>query len=77
MRVPLRRFRRTDRATRDVVRLDRVSFDHGCQSNPVGRGVNVMLGVPLVRSDTVLGVLHVGRPRATVQRRRRRTAQKS
>ena len=48
-------------ATRDVVRLDRV--DATTVANPIlwERGVNVMLGVPLVRSDTVLGVLHVGR----------------
>ena len=48
-------------ATRDVVRLDRV--DATTVANPIlwERGVNVMLGVPLLRSDTVLGVLHVGR----------------
>jgi serine phosphatase RsbU (regulator of sigma subunit) len=48
-------------ATREAVRLDRV--DATTVSNPIlwERGIKVMLGVPLLRSDELLGVLHVGR----------------
>jgi GAF domain-containing protein len=48
-------------ATRESVRLDRV--DATTVSNPIlwERGIKVMLGVPLLRGDDLLGVLHVGR----------------
>jgi sigma-B regulation protein RsbU (phosphoserine phosphatase) len=48
-------------ATREVVRLDRV--DSTTVANPLlwERGISVMLGVPLLASNSVLGVLHVGR----------------
>jgi sigma-B regulation protein RsbU (phosphoserine phosphatase) len=50
-------------ATRQAVRLDRV--DSTTVSNPLlwEKGIKTMLGVPLVRGDKVLGVLHVGRLR--------------
>jgi len=43
------------------VQLDHV--DSTTVTNPIlwERGIKVMLGVPLLRNDTVLGVLHVGR----------------
>jgi phosphoserine phosphatase RsbU/P len=49
--------------TRQAVRLDRV--DSTTVSNPLlwEKGIKTMLGVPLVRGDKVLGVLHVGRLR--------------
>ena len=48
-------------ATRQTVRLDRV--DSTTVSNPIlwEKGIKSMLGVPLLRGDEVLGVLHVGR----------------
>ena len=48
-------------ATKDAVRLDHV--DSTTVTNPIlwERGIKAMLGVPLLRNDTVLGVLHVGR----------------
>jgi sigma-B regulation protein RsbU (phosphoserine phosphatase) len=48
-------------ATRQTVRLDRV--DATTVSNPIlwEKGIKTMLGVPLLRGDEVLGVLHVGR----------------
>jgi hypothetical protein len=48
-------------ATKQPVRLDRV--DSTTVSNPLlwEKGIQTMLGVPLVRGDKVLGVLHVGR----------------
>src|SRR4051812_27693556 len=48
-------------ATKTAVRLDRV--DSTTVSNPIlwERGIKTMLGVPLLRSDAVHGVLHVGR----------------
>jgi sigma-B regulation protein RsbU (phosphoserine phosphatase) len=48
-------------ATREVVRLDHV--DSTTVANPIlwEKGIKVMLGVPLLSGDTVLGVLHVGR----------------
>jgi sigma-B regulation protein RsbU (phosphoserine phosphatase) len=48
-------------ATKESVRLDRV--DSTMVANPIlwERGIKVMLGVPLMRADDVLGVLHVGR----------------
>ena len=48
-------------ATREPARLDRV--DATTVVNPVlwEKGVKVMLGVPLLSGDDVLGVLHVGR----------------
>ena len=48
-------------ATKDAVRLDHV--DSTTVTNPIlwERGIKAMLGVPLMRNDTVLGVLHVGR----------------
>jgi putative methionine-R-sulfoxide reductase with GAF domain len=48
-------------ATREPVRLDRV--DSTTVANPLlwERGIKVMLGVPLLSQDAVLGVLHVGR----------------
>jgi hypothetical protein len=48
-------------ATKRAVRLNRV--DSTTVSNPLlwERGIKTMLGVPLVRDDNVLGVLHVGR----------------
>jgi GAF domain-containing protein len=50
-------------ATRQPMRLDRV--DSTTVSNPLlwEKGIKTMLGVPLVRGDTVRGVLHVGRLR--------------
>jgi hypothetical protein len=50
-------------ATRQPVRLDRV--DSTTVSNPLlwEKGIKTMLGIPLVRGDKVLGVLHVGRLR--------------
>ena len=48
-------------ATKEAVRLDHV--DSTTVANPIlwERGIKAMLGVPLLRNDTVLGVLHVGR----------------
>jgi sigma-B regulation protein RsbU (phosphoserine phosphatase) len=48
-------------ATKKVVRLDQV--DSSTVANPIlwEKGIKVMLGVPLVNGDDVLGVLHVGR----------------
>jgi serine phosphatase RsbU (regulator of sigma subunit) len=48
-------------ATRTVVMLDRV--DSTTVANPLlwEKGIKVMLGLPLLMSDRVLGVLHVGR----------------
>jgi hypothetical protein len=48
-------------ATRGPIRLDRV--DASTVANPIlwEKGVEVMLGVPLLTSDRLLGVLHVGR----------------
>jgi sigma-B regulation protein RsbU (phosphoserine phosphatase) len=48
-------------ATRAVVRLDHV--DSTTVENPIlwESGINVMLGVPLMARDRVIGVLHVGR----------------
>jgi sigma-B regulation protein RsbU (phosphoserine phosphatase) len=48
-------------ATRRAVTLDRV--DETTVSNPIlwEKGIRVMLGVPLLSGDRVLGVLHVGR----------------
>src|SRR3954454_23608375 len=48
-------------ATREPVRLDRV--DSTTVSNPIlwQKGIKTMLGVPLLRGDELLGVLHVGR----------------
>ncbi|MCU1360879.1 MAG: SpoIIE family protein phosphatase [Ilumatobacteraceae bacterium] len=48
-------------ARRQSVRLDRV--DSTTVSNPIlwEKGIHSMLGVPLLRGDEVLGVLHVGR----------------
>jgi len=48
-------------ATREPVRLDRV--DATTVTNPIlwEKGIEVMLGVPLVGGDDLLGVLHVGR----------------
>jgi phosphoserine phosphatase RsbU/P len=47
--------------TRQAVRLDRV--DATTVTNPIlwEKGIKVMLGVPLLSEDAVLGVLHVGR----------------
>jgi hypothetical protein len=54
-------FAGTIAATREPVRLDHV--DSTTVSNPLlwERGIKVMLGVPLLRGDELLGVLHVGR----------------
>jgi sigma-B regulation protein RsbU (phosphoserine phosphatase) len=48
-------------ATNGAVRLDRV--DATTVANPIlwEKGIQVMLGVPLMSGDKVLGVLHVGR----------------
>jgi phosphoserine phosphatase RsbU/P len=48
-------------ATRRAVRLDHV--DATTVANPIlwEKGIQVMLGVPLLRGDAVSGVLHVGR----------------
>ena len=48
-------------ATRRPVRLDRV--DATTVANPLlwEKGIRVMLGVPLISGETLLGVLHVGR----------------
>jgi putative methionine-R-sulfoxide reductase with GAF domain len=48
-------------ATRAPIRLDRV--DASTVANPIlwEKGIEVMLGVPLLASDRLLGVLHVGR----------------
>ena len=48
-------------ATKDAVALDRV--DSTTVANPIlwEQGIKVMLGLPLLRDDRVLGVLHVGR----------------
>jgi hypothetical protein len=48
-------------ATKAPIRLDRV--DATTVSNPIlwEKGIRVMLGVPLLTGDRVLGVLHVGR----------------
>ncbi len=54
-------FAGTIAATRGPVRLDHV--DHTTVANPLlwERGIKVMLGVPLLSGDRLLGVLHVGR----------------
>jgi serine phosphatase RsbU (regulator of sigma subunit) len=48
-------------ARREPVSLDRV--DHTTVVNPIlwEKGIKVMLGVPLISRDRVIGVLHVGR----------------
>ena len=48
-------------ATRQAVRLDRV--DESTVANPIlwEKRIKTMLGVPLLRDDRVLGVMHVGR----------------
>jgi hypothetical protein len=48
-------------ATRTPLRIDRV--DETTVTNPIlwEKGIRVMLGVPLLSGDDVLGVLHVGR----------------
>ena len=48
-------------ATKQAARLDRV--DSTTVTNPLlwEKGIKTMLGVPLLRGDKVLGVLHVGR----------------
>jgi phosphoserine phosphatase RsbU/P len=48
-------------ASRHPVRLDRV--DDTTVTNPIlwEKGIKVMLGVPLISGDSVVGVLHVGR----------------
>ena len=48
-------------ATREAARLDQV--DATTVANPIlwEKGIKVMLGVPLLSGDDVLGVLHVGR----------------
>jgi hypothetical protein len=48
-------------ATKDAIRLDHV--DATTVSNPIlwEKGIRVMLGVPLLAGDDVVGVLHVGR----------------
>ena len=48
-------------ATKEAVRLDQV--DSSTVANPIlwEKGIKVMLGVPLVSGDDVIGVLHVGR----------------
>jgi transcriptional regulator with GAF, ATPase, and Fis domain len=48
-------------STRRAMRLDRV--DGTTVANPIlwEKGIKVMLGVPLLSGDSVLGVLHVGR----------------
>jgi sigma-B regulation protein RsbU (phosphoserine phosphatase) len=48
-------------ATKDAVVLNRV--DPTTVANPIlwEKGIKVMLGLPLLRNDRVLGVLHVGR----------------
>ena len=48
-------------ATKGAVRLDRI--DETTVTNPIlwEKGIQVMLGVPLLSEDKVLGVLHVGR----------------
>ena len=48
-------------ASRGPIRLDRV--DATTVANPIlwEKGIKVMLGVPLLSADTLLGVLHVGR----------------
>jgi sigma-B regulation protein RsbU (phosphoserine phosphatase) len=48
-------------ATRGPIMLDRV--DETTVANPIlwEKGINVMLGVPLISGDDVIGVLHVGR----------------
>jgi sigma-B regulation protein RsbU (phosphoserine phosphatase) len=48
-------------ATKETLRLDHV--DSTTVSNPIlwERGIKAMLGVPLLRNDSVVGVLHVGR----------------
>ena len=48
-------------ATRRPIRLDRV--DSSTVANPIlwQKGIQMMLGVPLLSDNTVLGVLHVGR----------------
>ncbi|HEY3831406.1 MAG TPA: GAF domain-containing SpoIIE family protein phosphatase [Acidimicrobiia bacterium] len=62
VRIPLGRgFAGGIAASRQAVRLDRV--DATTVTNPIlwESGIQVMLGVPLLRGDAVLGVLHVGR----------------
>src|SRR5205823_11307577 len=48
-------------ATKDAVRLDRV--DETTVANPIlwEKGIQTMLGVPLLSDGLLLGVLHVGR----------------
>src|ERR1700759_4154541 len=54
-------FAGTIAAQRRPVILDRV--DHTTVANPIlwEKGIEVMLGVPLMNGDEVLGVVHVGR----------------
>src|SRR6476620_6819767 len=51
---------------KSAVRLERV--DSTTVANPLlwEKGIKVMLGVPLVSADSVVGVLHVGRLRSEV-----------
>ena len=48
-------------ATKDAVALERV--DSTTVANPIlwEKGIKVMLGLPLLRDDRVIGVMHVGR----------------
>ncbi|HEY1740571.1 MAG TPA: GAF domain-containing SpoIIE family protein phosphatase [Acidimicrobiia bacterium] len=62
VRIPLGRgFAGGIAASRQPIRLDRV--DDTTVTNPIlwESGIQVMLGVPLLRGEVVLGVLHVGR----------------
>ena len=56
-----RRFRGSCCQNEEPVRLDRV--DSTTVANPIlwEKGIKVMLGVPLLSEDAVVGVLHVGR----------------
>ena len=65
VRVPLGRgFAGRIAATKGPIRLDRV--DATTVANPIlwEKGIQVMVGVPLVSGERVLGVLHVGRREA-------------
>ena len=62
VRIPIGRgFAGRIAATNAPVRLDRV--DETTVSNPIlwDKGIEVMLGVPLLSAEALLGVLHVGR----------------
>lgn len=62
VRIPIGRgFAGTIAATREPITLDHV--DAGTVANPIlwETGIQTMLGVPLLASDEVIGVLHVGR----------------